>query len=365
LVVNFPGLEFGWNSFHEGLYRFGKIRPWTRDTCIGRIERDAKVLVVATTALGDSILCTPLLQSLAKELGPERVGFLVREPFRELYEKTPWIGSVFTVRGKFRGLRKLRKALRKENFTVALIANCTEPDLVPWLWWCGVRGYLRYPTRWSRWHEWFANKDQMRPPESPEYAIGHAIENNLAMASALGIQPSTRQLRIEIPKTAVPASGGSLVLIHPGASRAGKCWPLENWSALARQLHQEFNCAFGITGAGGEEGIMANRLAERLPANTTNYVGKLSLKGLAELQQRSALFLSGDTGPYHLAIAVGCPTVTLFAPRDRGSSIEACGPHLAPAEKHIAIQTSEFNRPIAEIAVEPVLSAARQILSRK
>jgi ADP-heptose:LPS heptosyltransferase len=361
--MNFPGLEPAWNAFHETLFRFGKIRPWTLDTCKGRVSKDAKVLVVASTALGDSILCTPLLQSLAAGLGPERVGFLVREPFRELYEDSKWIGSLFSVRGKFRGLRELRQRLKDENFTVALIANCTEPDLVPWLWWCGIRGYLRYPTRWSRWHEWFANVDQMRRPDSPEYATGHAIENNLAMAEALGIQATTHQLRIDLASAKAEDSDRRLVVIHPGASRSGKCWPLDNWGIVAEELKKQFNCKFAITGSGTEEMVMAGELAQKLPQPVENLAGKLTLKGVAQLQKSTALFVSGDTGPYHLAVAVGCPTVTLFAPRDRGSSIEACGPHLAPVEKHIAIQTSGFSRPISEIPTEPVLAAAREILS--
>jgi ADP-heptose:LPS heptosyltransferase len=76
------------------------------------------------------------------------------------------------------------------------------------------------------------------------------------------------------------------------------------------------------------------------------------------------LFLSGDTGPYHLAIAVGCPTVTLFAPRDRGSSAEACGPHQAPAEKHIVLQTAAFKTGVETIPVASVLDAAQLLLDR-
>lgn len=358
--MNFPGLELAWNSFHGGLTALGAIRPWTMPQVRQSLGEGGKVLVVASTALGDSLLCTPLLQTLAHHLGRERVGFVVRSFFAELYEDTPWIGEVIPASGKFRGLGAIRSRAAKSGYKIALIANCTEPDFVPWLWWCGARGFLRYRTRWSRWANWFANPEMMRKPADPDYATGHAIENNLAMAEAMGLAPTTRHLRIHLPAKPAPA-WPPLVLIHPGASRAGKCWPLENWAHVAGKLGDEFACQFGITGGPSERGIAAE-LAKMIRIPCQNFAGKLGLRELAQKQRSAALFLSGDTGPYHLAVAAGCPTVTLFAPRDRGSSVEACGPHLAPPEAHRALQTPRFNEPITSIPVEAVLAEARQIM---
>lgn len=359
--MNFPGLEPSWNWFYDARFRSGKIAPWDRETCGKQLREGAGVLVVASTALGDSLLCTPLLKTLADTIGAERLGFLVRTPFVELYRDVPWIGNLYTVDGKFRGLTRLKKALAGTPFRIALIANCTEPDLVPWLWHCGIRGFLRYRTRWSRWHEWFANQEEMRPPTSPEYATGHAVENNLAMAEALGIKPTTRRLLLSKAAEG-PIRSPRLIIIHPGASRTGKCWPLDNWAAVAREIKQRVDCQFAITGSGHAEVEMAAALDKLLPPPVRNLAGKLPLSQLADLQRSAALFLSSDTGPYHLAVAVGCPTVTLFAPRDRGSSIEACGPHLAPAECHVALQTEGFQRKVSEIPVDAVLAAARRIL---
>jgi len=91
--------------------------------------------------------------------------------------------------------------------------------------------------------------------------------------------------------------------------------------------------------------------------------GKLSLTELAQLESKALMFLSGDTGPYHLAVAVGCPTVTLFAPTDRGSSTEACGPHQANALFHRAIQTAKIGDSIRTIPMEKVLSEATMVMT--
>ncbi|MGV3772224.1 MAG: glycosyltransferase family 9 protein [Verrucomicrobiales bacterium] len=360
--MNFPGLEPGWNYFHRTLKTLGVIRPWDVPKCRSALDNGAKVLVVASTALGDSLLTTPLLQTLAHHLGRDRVGLLVKSPFKDLYAGHPSVGKVFSVRGKFRGMAELREELNGE-YQIAMIANCTEPDLVPWLWWCGARGFLRYPTRWSKWHAWFANREMMRRPKTPEYATGHAIDNNLAMAELLGIPAVSRLMQIEIREEVIPYEP-PVVLIHPGASSAGKCWPLENWAAVAKALSEKYDIRFEVTGSPQEFGT-AQQLVEKLPGVPINQAGKLSLKALARKQAASALFLSGDTGPYHLALAAGCPTVTLFAPRDRGSSVEACGPHQSPPEKHIALQTEGFNIGVHAISVETVLQAAHQLLARR
>lgn len=381
--MNFPGLELGWNTTHRALHTAGLIHPWDLEQTRSAIERGARVLVVASTALGDSLLCTPLLKTLGEKLGPDRVGFLVRKPFAELYEQTPWIGNVFTSRGKFRGLGDLKSQLQPANYEIALIANCTEPDLVPWLWWCGIRGFLRYRTRSSHWANWFANQEMMRQPGDPLYATGHAVENNLAMAEALGISATSRRLELfdkrvcafsnktsgdfYVNKSRTPGMSSPpvtlppVVLIHPGASRPGKCWPLERWASIAGELKERFGCRFIITGSASEI-PQAGTLQRLMPSGTENRAGEYGLCDLANQQREGSLFLSGDTGPYHLAVAVGCPTVTLFAPRDRGSSVEACGPIGVDERLHVTLQTKQFNDPIESIPLDAVLQKTIEVL---
>lgn len=367
--MNFPGLDSAWTGTHRALRAAHVIRPWTMPHCKAALAAGDSVLVVATTALGDTILCTPLLQALADELGPRRVSFLVRKPYAGLYEKDPRIGKLYTVGGKYRGFCSLRSALNSTGNPprIALVANCTEPDLIPWLWDCGIRGFLRYRTRWSNWASWFANGDQMRKPEEADYATGHAIENNLAMANALGIPAIDRLLKTYppgVPTEPCPlAERENLVIVHPGASRAEKRWPLENWTALVYRLNRDYGCSVIITGTAAEAAD-AEKLRRRLVPGvpTENLVGKLTLPELAAKQHKASLFLSGDTGPYHLALSVGCPTVTLFAPRDRGSSTEACGPHRADPQFHRVLQTSRLNGKITEIFPEPVIEIACEIL---
>jgi len=357
--MNFPGLDPAYTLTHHAAHLTGLIKTWSSDETRAALDAGAKVLVVATTALGDSILTTPLIQTLAENLGPGRVSLLVKNPYVELYQPDPRLHRVFSVRGKYRW-GGLREKLEADPHRIALLANMTEPDLVPFLWRGGVRGFLRYRTRWTRFPRWMANAAMLRRPGAADYATGHAIENNLAMAKALGIEPTTH--RLSLPHLCPePATRENFVLIHPGASREIKRWPVGNWAALADALTERFGCAVALTGDRSEHSLTAH-IAATMRTRAQILAGKMSLTDLAKTEARALAFLSGDTGPYHLAVAVGCPTLTLFAPTDRGSSIEACGPHQAPAEFHRTLQTAKVGDAIHTISLEQVQAEAISVI---
>ncbi|MCE0522874.1 MAG: hypothetical protein LV480_08175 [Methylacidiphilales bacterium] len=357
--MNFPGLDPAWTLAHHAGHALRLIKTWSLPETRAALGQGEKVMVVASTALGDSILTMPLVETLSEKLGPGRVSLLVKTPFVELYQTDPRLHRVFSVRGKFRW-GGLREKLEADPHRIALLANMTEPDLIPFLWRCGVRGFLRYRTRWTRFPGWMANGPMLRRPRSPEYATGHAIENNLAMAEALGVEPATHRLSLPHlrPESTVREN---FILIHPGASREIKRWPVENWAGLADALAGRFNCPIALTGDRSEHSLAAH-IAATMRTRAQVLAGKLSLPDLAKVQSRALAFLSGDTGPYHLALAVNCPTLTLFAPTDRGSSVEACGPHQAPAEFHRAVQTARLGDSIRTISLERVVAEAGALI---
>ncbi len=358
--MNFPGLDFAWTYGHHAAHALRLARTWSLPETRTAIEKNEKVLVVATTALGDTLLTTPLVETLSERLGRDRVSLFVKFPYAGLYENDPRLHRVFTVRGKFR-FGGLKEKLEDDPHRIALISNMTEPDLVPFLWQCGVRGFLRYRTRWTRFPRWMANGPMLRRPGTPDYATGHAIENNLAMAKTLGVEPTTRRLSLPHLRNSA-GTRENLILIHPGASREIKRWPVENWARVGDALATKFGCQVALTGDRNEVSLCV-QITSAMKTPTQILAGKLSLTELAQLESKALMFLSGDTGPYHLAVAVGCPTVTLFAPTDRGSSTEACGPHQANALFHRAIQTAKIGDSIRTIPLEKVLAEATTVMT--
>jgi ADP-heptose:LPS heptosyltransferase len=359
--MNFPGLDPAWSSFHHAAHALGATPTWSLPEIRAALDDGEKVLVVATTALGDSLLTTPLVETLAQRLGAARVSLLVRAPYAELYRGDPRLHRVFTVRGKYRW-ENLRRELRSDPHRIALLSNLTEPDLLPWLWWSAARGFLRYRSRWSRYPRWIANPAMLRRPGEADYADGHAIENNLAMAGTLGLEPATHRLALPHLEKA-PVRRTPMVLIHPGASRANKRWPVENWARLADAVAEQFKVGISFTGSRNENAL-AQEIIGRMKFPASNRAGLSPLRVLALMQAESLSFISGDTGPYHLAVAVGCPTVTLFAPTDRGSSVEACGPHQADPALHRTLQTANFGDSIATLSFEQVWEEVKKLMEK-
>ena len=357
--MNFPGLDPTYHLVNQTAHALRLIKTWSLDDSRRAVDQGEKVLVVATTALGDSILTTPLVETLSTKLGRERVSMLVKNPYVELYQSDPRLHRVFSVRGKFRW-GGLKERLGPDPHRIALLANMTEPDLIPFLWRCGVRGFLRYQTRWTRYPNWIANPSMLRKPGAPDYATGHAIENNLAMAQALEIEPTTHRMAMPHILSETPVRE-KMVFLHPGASRESKRWPVQNWAELGDILAHRFRCAIVLTGDRSEHSL-ATHIAATMKTRGQVLAGKLSLPELAKLQSMALAFLSGDTGPYHLALTVNCPTLTLFAPSDRGSSVEACGPHQAPPEFHRALQTAKIGDPISSISLDRVTTEAISLI---
>ncbi|MDQ3989886.1 MAG: glycosyltransferase family 9 protein [Actinomycetota bacterium] len=105
-------------------------------------------------------------------------------------------------------------------------------------------------------------------------------------------------------------SAAPLVAVHPGAADERRRWPVERFAALADALVAD-GARVVVTGSAGEAGLV-NRLVSLAAGPVTGLAGMLGLGGLAGLYSRCALVVSNDTGPRHLAQALGTPTLGLF-----------------------------------------------------
>jgi ADP-heptose:LPS heptosyltransferase len=147
----------------------------------------------------------------------------------------------------------------------------------------------------------------------------HVVDQNSSLLAPLGLPvlrtaPDARYLlERESPGAAAFAAtqASPYALYHPGAARAEKTWAVENYAALATRIHGELGLFPVISwGPGDEE--RAARLEALLPS--ARKIPPLDFPGLASVMAGAALFVAGDTGPVHLADAVGVPALALFGP---------------------------------------------------
>ncbi|GAP62174.1 hypothetical protein ARMA_0597 [Ardenticatena maritima] len=110
-----------------------------------------------------------------------------------------------------------------------------------------------------------------------------------------------------------PPGSGPLVAIHPGSGAPVKRWRPEKWGALATMLHTRYGARFVLTGGPAERDLAA-AVAAHTDAPLVNLAGQTDLPTLAALFERCALVIGPDSGPLHIAVAVGTPTVHLYGP---------------------------------------------------
>ena len=198
----------------------------------------------------------------------------------------------------------------------------------------------------------------------------HIAEQNLSLAMALGAQGSAANpypIPVD-PLTEAWAErelkpGREFAILNPGAGWGSKCWPAEGFGEVARRL-----AASGIESVvnfGPDEESLASEVETSSQGAARKISG--SLAELIALTRRASLFIGGDTGPLHLAVALNTPSIALFGPTDParngpygGQATVLRSPQSLTSHK----RTSHLDDGLAEISVEQVMTAASKVLGR-
>jgi len=280
-----------------------------------------KALLVRLSSIGDVVHTLPALRALRRS-GAE-CGFLVEPAARPLIEGNPDVAWLLAApparRFAWREAAATVRAARALRFDVALDFQGLWKSAA-WARACGARRAVgwRGALRREPGSGLLIGESPARPPESP-----HVIDKNLALLGALGIQavglrefplPDTGEeaRRVGARLSALGVADG-FVLLNPGGGWASKLWPPEAFGALARGLGERgLACLVGF--GPGEEA-----LAERVAAasgGAARVAFSTTLRELLELLRRARLVVAADTGPLHMACALGTPVVGLYGPTD-------------------------------------------------
>lgn len=277
------------------------------------------VLLISTTAIGDTLLSTPAIRAVREGLPGARVVVLASRAAREVLKGSPRVDEILDHPGKL-NLRYLAKApalvqsLRRRGFDLVVVLHANDPDAGPLAYMTGAPWRMGWQE--SKFSFLFTH------PVKTRYADKHELTTRLHNLEALGIPPRGKEMEIFLDGRdraesasvleSVVAGVGPFVAVHPFGSKSNKWWPRQSTAEFARLL-----IASGYTPVivgGSKEADEAGRIAKVSGAKST--AGRLSIRGTAALLSECALVVSTDSGPMHLAQAVGTPTVALFGPDD-------------------------------------------------
>jgi lipopolysaccharide heptosyltransferase II len=287
------------------------------------------ILVVKTCCLGDMIFMTPMLRSLKHHLPGARITLLGSSWVADLTASIPAIDDCITFDAAFAGslttkvlgtLRLLRE-LRRRDFDCAII--CHRNRMFAWL-----TAMAGIPIRIG------FQGSQMLTVSVPYDETRHETERYLAILDALQIPPTDTHTELQPPvldaerrqallqRLGIP-EGRQLIGLFPGGGENPgtimtiKRWSLEDYAAVVRELIRDERNAVVLFGGVTDTAVNASLLALIGPGpHVVDLAGKTNLTELLQILGTLSVFVGGDTGPTHMAAAVGTPTVALFGPSD-------------------------------------------------
>lgn len=334
-----------------------------------------RILVRGTNWLGDAVMTTPALLRLRERFPDSCIAILCPEKLRDLWTRPP--------RSNQPGLPQpvvdetipfapgenvfaIAKKLRAGKFDLALVLP-NSPRSALEVFFAGIPRRLGYARPWRNFfltqtiaprpeavkmrkrsveeiHELTTGLDTPVAGRQSEISRpkSHQIYEYLQLVAALGASPeplapklvvSAEELTTVRKKFGLEDLAQPVLGLNPGAEYGpAKRWPVEKFIAAARQIQRETKCLWLIFGSQGDAAL-AEQIASALQAPALpvfNLVGKTSLRELMALLKLCRVLLTNDTGPMHVAAAVGTPVVVPFG----STSPELTGPGLPGDARH-------------------------------
>ena len=282
-----------------------------------------KILILKPSSLGDVIQALPVLRLLKRHLPAGEIFWWIDSALAPLLEGDPDLtGVVRFERQRWASprhwpemLRSLRW-MREQNFDWVIDLQClARSGAFAWLANGkfligldevreGARGFYDVAVRRASFHT-------------------HAVDWYLAVLPRLGVPVHKNfQWLPERPAVAAavqskwPARNARWIALQPGARWDNKRWPAEHFAALVRALAQKFpDTRFAVLGTAEDQPI-GETIARAEPLRCLNLCGQISLLEMVEWLRRCELMVTNDTGPMHVAAALGKPLVALFGPTE-------------------------------------------------
>jgi len=385
-------------------------------TAICQLTPAPRILVRGTNWLGDAVMTTPALLRLREKFPDAHITLLTPEKLRDLWLAHPAVNEIISI-APGESVFSVGRKLRAGNFDLALVLpNSPRSALEVWL--AGILQRIGYARPWRNWFltqtvaqradaltmrkrsvgeikRLVAANDRsagVSPVSENKFAGGtpalplsaHQTHEYLHLVAALGANPEPLVPQLNVTPEEIEAVKKKFGLneierplfgLNPGAEYGpAKRWPVEKFIAAAREIQNRTNCTWLIFGGRGDA-VIASRIESAIPSPPSailNLAGKTSLRELMALLKVCRVLLTNDSGPMHVAAALGTPVVVPFG----STSPELTGPGLPGDLRHRLLKSDAPCSPCFRrkcpidfrcmngISVERVVEAVIQTLNR-
>jgi ADP-heptose:LPS heptosyltransferase len=291
----------------------------------------ANVLCVRLDTLGDVLMTGPAMRALRASGARPRITLLTSRPgaavaafMPEIDEVmvygAPWIKATPAGRPAAPD-RAMIDTLRSRRFDAAAIFTVYSQSPLPAALLCHLSDI---PLRLAHCRE---NAYQLLtdavPEREPDELVRHEVRRQLDLVAAVGAHVADERLALRVPEAARKRARGCLAaagidhaepwaVVHPGATASSRRYPARLWAEACRLLVAEQHWRVALTGTASERSVVEQvRAAAGVPL--ASLAGRLDLGTFAAVLEAAPVLLAGNTGPVHLAAAVGTPVVDLYA----------------------------------------------------
>lgn len=295
------------------------------------------LLLLRTSALGDIAHCLPVLGALRQRFPDARLAWVVEESFAALLEGHRHLDEVVPVATRRWRRRPLAGETRREVLALRRRLRSFEADAVLDLMGNHKAGVLARLSGCRR--RVGARRPDRREPSSAIWlnegvpvSAAHAVDRALEILTALGIDEASPDFgSADLLPTVAADPEAPPILLHPGAAWANKRYAPEAWGRVLARLHRDTGLPSGVLAGPGEDDL-ARAVAGASEGAARPY-GSPGLPALVATLRGARLVLGGDTGPLHLAHALGVPVLAVMGPTDPARH----GPYGHP-ERALALQ---------------------------
>ncbi|MDP3789296.1 MAG: lipopolysaccharide heptosyltransferase II [Candidatus Omnitrophota bacterium] len=292
-----------------------------------------RILLIRTDRIGDVVLSTPAIKAVRDTYPDAYIAFMVRPYARDIVEGNPYLDEVIIydkdgAHNSFFATLLFGLSLRKKRFDTAVILHPTNRShIIAFL--AGIASRIGF----NRKMPFLLTK---RVDDKKLLGEKHELDYTLDILRNIGVRAKDRSLFVPVTgsaKNAVDAklkaagyNGSSpLLAIHPGASCPSKKWPAVRFASLADMLKERYGFQIALV-AGPDDAAEAAELKKNLKSSIIDLSGRTSVGELAAIFKKCRLFISNDSGPVHIASAVGTPCVVIFGRKQPGLSPKRWAP---------------------------------------
>jgi heptosyltransferase-2 len=341
-----------------------------------------RLLIFNFKFMGDLLIATAVFASLRRVFPSTHIAVVVRKEYAEVLAGNPDVDELIVFdRTKMRSLQGWKRAKFEWGFLKRLRQGRFDVS------------YAMHPGDRTCWWSWLSGaKSRIGTSAQP---LGFLLNKTVAIAephldgrdyldyyyaladpfgleekirkTSYALSEETRRAALRNFPEVVRSSGNPLIGIHPGASAPARQWPWERFSRLANELMVTLQARVLIFAGPGEEEL-AHMVLEQIQGRDKSMVMPSGLAEFAACLERCDLFVGNDTGPRHLAVALGVPTIALMGQKD----VKVWGIY-SERDKHWVIQKKVPCQPcektfcddmvcLTAIPVEEVAALAQKVL---